>query len=93
MNNQMITTKTELAKRLAPYKPNEKIFVLLWTKDEFDDANYNSDAPLTKKEWNEAIEIVDEEMNKPRCRTSCDADSYETLIGEQIISSIEEVRK
>jgi len=89
----MITTKKQLAKRLATYKPNEKIFVLLWTKDEFEDANYNSDAPLTKKEWDEAIELVDEEMSRLRCRTSCDADSYETLIGEQIISSIEEVRK
>jgi hypothetical protein len=89
----MITTKTQLAKRLASYKPNEKLFVMLWTKDEFDDANYNSDAPLTKKEWEEAIELVDAEMSRPRCNTSCDADSYETLIGEQIISSIEEARQ
>ena len=78
----MITTKTELAKRLAPYKPNEKIFVLLWTKDEFDDGcvNYESDEPVTKRQWEEDIESVD-------------ADSFEEQIREEIISSIEEVRK
>lgn len=89
----MITTRKELVKHLATYKPNEKIFVMLWTKDEFDAPSYNWDVPLTKKEWDEAIELVDDEMSRPRCSTSCDADSYETLIGEQIISSIEGVRK
>ena len=89
----MITTKTKLAKHLASYKPNEKIFVMVWTKDEFDDANYNSDAPLTKKQWEEAIEIVDAEMSRPRCSTGCDAESPEEQTRDQIISAIEETRK
>ena len=79
----MITTKKELAKRLASYKPNEKILVLFWTKDEFDDGcgvNYESDKPVTKKQWEEAIESID-------------ADSFEEQIREEIISSIEEARK
>jgi hypothetical protein len=79
----MITTKKELAKRLASYKPNEKILVLLWTKDEFDvesGVNYESDKPVTKSQWEQAIESVD-------------ADSFEEQIREEIISNIEEARQ
>jgi len=79
----MITTKKELSKRLASYKPNEKILVLFWTKDEFDDGcgvNYESDKPVTKSQWEQAIESVD-------------ADSFEEQIREEIISNIEEARQ
>jgi hypothetical protein len=78
----MITTKKELIQRLAPYNANEKIFVMFWTKDEFDDGsvNYESDKPVTRKQWEEAIESVD-------------ADPTEEQIREEIISGIEEARQ
>jgi len=51
----MITTKKDLIDRLKCFGPKEKLFVLFWTKDEFE-----SDRELTTKEWGNILSEVDE---------------------------------
>lgn len=55
----MITTKKELFERLKSFKPNEKLLVLFWGKDEFDGDLDGRE--LTTKEWDTILSEVCEE--------------------------------
>jgi hypothetical protein len=55
----MITTKKELFERLKSFKPNEKLLVLFWGKDEFDGDLDGRE--LTTKEWDTILSEVYEE--------------------------------
>ena len=75
----MITTKKQLFENLKPYNPNEKIFVMFWTKDEFEE-----DEPITTKAWNAALESMETLGNE---------DSAEQEVAELITECLEEARK
>jgi hypothetical protein len=75
----MITTKKQLFENLKPYAPNEKIFVMFWTKDEFE-----GDEPITTKAWDTALESMETLGNE---------DSAEQEIAELITECLEEARK
>jgi hypothetical protein len=55
----MITTKKELFERFKSYKPNEKLLVLFWGKDEFDGDLDGRE--LTTKEWDTILSEVYED--------------------------------
>jgi hypothetical protein len=75
----MITTKKQLFENLKPYAPNEKIFVMFWTKDEFE-----GDEPITTKAWDTALESMETLGNE---------DSAEQEIAELITECLEEARE
>jgi hypothetical protein len=72
----MITTKKELFERLKSYKPNEKLLVLFWGKDEFDGDLDGRE--LTTKEWDTILSEVYE-------------DGANEEISEQITSAVADI--
>jgi len=72
----MITTKKELFERLKSYKPNEKLLVLFWGKDEFDGDLDGRE--LTTKEWDTILSEVYE-------------DGADEEISDQITSAVADI--
>jgi hypothetical protein len=72
----MITTKKDLFERFKAFKPNEKLLVLFWSKDEFDGDLDGRE--LTTKEWDTILSEVYE-------------DGADEEISDQITSAVADI--
>lgn len=73
----MIYTVSQLKESLSNFKPSDTIYVMFWSKDEFED-NFD-DKEITNKMWKQALETVDSEGEEQIVKETIEQEIYNLL--------------